>query len=33
MQVTKPTMGQTQLQGDKESKLKNRQEMFGVSSE
>ena len=30
MQVIKPTIRQTLLQGDKESKLKNRKEMFRV---
>ena len=33
MPVLKPTIGQTQLEGDKESKLKNGKEMFRVKSE
>ena len=33
MQVIKPTIGQTLLQGDKESKLKNRKEMLRVKIE
>ena len=33
MQVTKPTIGQILLQGDEESKLKNRKEMFRVKFE
>ena len=33
MPVLKPTVGQTWLQGDKESKLKNGKEMFRVKFE
>ena len=33
MQVIKPTIELTLLQGDKESKLKNRKEMFRVKFE